>query len=207
MTQQGKFEFYLPAKNPSTIGIQSIFSLLAGLEKQKSHPNISLIWRISFGLILATENTQGQVERDAPMWKTKWRNPPPPPHQKKLLHEIKRRARERDMSQFVRYSLLQTGILGGLKELGCGCCCCCWLLLHVVAVPWRIHHRTVRLLIAGFVHRWFDRPIVLVGEPFFVDLQRINHPVLVEWDDKLSLQQFRRVIIRSGLDQKHQKTF
>jgi hypothetical protein len=34
MTQQGKFEYYLPAKNPSTIGIQSIFSLLAGLEKQ-----------------------------------------------------------------------------------------------------------------------------------------------------------------------------
>jgi hypothetical protein len=34
MTQQGKFEYYLPAKNPSTIGIQSIFSLLAGLENK-----------------------------------------------------------------------------------------------------------------------------------------------------------------------------
>lgn len=121
---------------------------------------------------------------------------------KAIARNQKESEREREMSQFVRYSLLQTGILGGLKELGCGCC---WLLLHVVAVPWRIHHRTVRLLIAGFIHRWFDRPIVLVGEPFFVDLQRIDHPVLVEWDDKLSLQQFRRVIIRSGLDQKIQK--
>jgi hypothetical protein len=38
MTQQGKFEYYLPAKNPSTIGIQSIFSLLAGFWKNKIPP-------------------------------------------------------------------------------------------------------------------------------------------------------------------------
>jgi thiaminase len=43
MTQQGKFEYYLPAKNPSTIGIQSIFSLLAGLEKQNPTQTFSLI--------------------------------------------------------------------------------------------------------------------------------------------------------------------
>lgn len=49
MTQQGKFEYYLPAKNPSTIGIQSIFSLLAGLEKQ--NPTQTFLW--SEELVLA----------------------------------------------------------------------------------------------------------------------------------------------------------
>ncbi len=72
MTQQGKFEYYLPETPPPPIGIQSIFSLF--WFKKIPHPNISdlknssCFW-LNFGN--RRENAQGQVERDAPLGKKK----------------------------------------------------------------------------------------------------------------------------------------
>lgn len=57
--------------------------------------------------------------------------------------------------------------------------------------------------LAAFEQRTFAgniRPFgVFSGEPFFVDEQRIDHPVLMERDDELAIEKRRRVIIGPGL--------
>ena len=89
------------------------------------------------------------------------------------------------MSQFVSKSFPGTF---GTKQFG--------LLLHLAAMRRRIQGGAVVDILN------LTEEGRILGEPFLVDLHRIQHPVFVERDDKLRLQQFWRVVIRPCLKKK-----
>lgn len=122
---------------------------------------------------------------------------------KNLLHQIgwqERKRDRKDMSQFVRYSFST----GRLEQFRFG-------LVDAATAFLAMEEMTIVAIVIAVIQR-SRRPgdgdiriRLRVCEPFVVNLKRVEHPVLMEGDDKLRLEQFQRVVIRSGLEKNRKR--